>query len=67
MRGIPFRRGVYLTVGVMLVLAMSACSSSDSEDIYGVWISGGPEGLHMSFNEDDSWSVVHPDADPTSP
>jgi hypothetical protein len=51
-RGIPFRRGVYLMVGVMLVLAMSACSSSDSEEIYGVWITGGPEGVHMTFNED---------------
>ena len=51
-------------VGVMLVLAMSACSSSDSEEIYGVWITPGPEGLHMSLNEDGTWSVVHPDADP---
>jgi hypothetical protein len=51
----------------MLVLATSACSSSDSEDIYGVWLTGGPEGVHMSFNEDGSWSVVHPDADPDHP
>jgi hypothetical protein len=62
-----FRRGVYLIIGVMLVLATSACSSSDSEEIYGVWITGGPEGVHMSFNEDGSWSVVHPDADPDRP
>lgn len=62
MRGIQFRWGVYLMVGVMLVLATSACSSSDSEDIYGVWVLGGPEGVHMTFNEDGSWSVVHPDA-----
>jgi hypothetical protein len=67
MRGIRFRRGVYLMVGVMLVLAMSACSSSDSEEIYGVWITPGPEGLHMSFSEDGSWSVVQPDADPDLP
>jgi hypothetical protein len=51
----------------MLVLAMSACSSSDSEEIYGVWITPGAEGLHMSFNEDGTWSVVHPDADPDRP
>ena len=61
MRGIQFRRGVYLIVGVMLVLAMSACSSSDSEEIYGVWITPGDEVLHMSFNEDGTWNVVHPD------
>ena len=44
--------------GVMLVLVMSACSSSDSEEIYGVWITPGDEGLHMSFNEDGSWDVA---------
>jgi hypothetical protein len=49
----------------MFVLAMSACSSSDSEEIYGVWIT--PGGHHMSFNEDGSWSVVLPDADPDRP
>jgi hypothetical protein len=53
--------------GVMLVLATSACSSSDSEEIYGVWISPGAEGLHMSFNEDGTWNVFHPDADPDRP
>jgi hypothetical protein len=53
--------------GVMLVLAMSACSSSDSEEIYGVWISPGDETLHMSLNEDGTWSVVHPDGDPDRP
>jgi hypothetical protein len=47
--------------GVMLVLAMSACSSSDSEEIYGVWITPGSELLHMSFNEDGTWNVVHPE------
>ena len=62
MRGIRFRRDVYLIIGVMLVLATSACSSSDSEEIYGVWIAGGPEGVHMTFKEDGSWSVIHPDA-----
>ena len=64
MRGIRFRRGIYLIIGVMLVLAMSACSSSDSEDIYGVWLTGGPEGVLVSFNEDGSFSVVHPEAGP---
>ena len=49
------------------MLALSACSSSDSEEIYGVWISPGPEGVHMSLNEDGTWSVVHPDADPDRP
>ena len=53
--------------GVMLVLAMSACSSSDSEEIYGVWITPGDELLHMSFNEDGTWNVVHPDGDPDRP
>ena len=57
----------FLMAGAMLILATSACSSSDSEDIYGVWITGGPEGLPMSFNEDGSWSAVHPDADPDLP
>jgi hypothetical protein len=61
MRGMQFRRGVYLIVGVLLVLAMSACSSSDSEDIYGVWITPGDEGLHVSFNEGGSYAVVHPE------
>jgi hypothetical protein len=64
MRGIPSRRGVYLIIGVMLVLATSACSSSDSEDIYGVWVASGSEGILVSFNEDGSWSIVHPDAGP---
>lgn len=62
MRGIQFRRGVYLIIAVMLVLATSACSSSDSEEIYGVWITPGDELLHMSFNEDGTWSVVHPES-----
>jgi hypothetical protein len=53
--------------GVMLVLAMSACSSSDSEEIYGVWITPGSELLHMSFNEDGTWNVIHPDGDPDRP
>jgi hypothetical protein len=67
MRGIQFRRGVYLIIGVMLVLATSACSSSDSEEIYGVWVLGGSEGVHFTFNEDGSWSVIHPDATPDRP
>jgi hypothetical protein len=67
MRGLRFRRGVYLMAGVMLVLAMSACSSSDSEEIYGVWISPSDEGVHMSLNEDGSWSVIHTEGDPDRP
>jgi hypothetical protein len=62
MRGLLFQRGVYLMVGVMLMLAMSACSSSDSEDIYGVWLT--PDNSnHLSFNEDDTWTFSH-QADP---
>jgi len=62
MRGMPFRRGAYLMAGAMLVLATSACSSSDSEDIYGVWLT--PENKNLlSFSEDDTWSFSHP-ADP---
>ena len=61
MGGIPFGRGAYLIAGAMFVLAMSACSSSDSEEIYGVWITPGDH--NMSFNEDGSWFVV-PAADP---
>ena len=58
MRGIPFRRGVYLIAGAMLVLAASACSSSDSGDIYGVWLT--PENSNLlSFDEDDTWSFTH--------
>jgi hypothetical protein len=44
----------------MLVLAMSACSSSDAEDLTGVWITPGSSG-QLSFNEDDSWSFLHPE------
>ena len=57
-----------ITLGLALVLlvATSACSSSESEDLYGAWITPG-ESLHVSFNEDGSWSVVHPDADPDRP
>jgi hypothetical protein len=41
----------------MLVLAMSACSSSDSEDLYGVWLT--PDNSnHLSFNEDDTWTFA---------
>jgi hypothetical protein len=51
----------------MLVLAMSACSSSDSEEIYGVWITPGDELLHFTFNEDGTWSVVNAEGDPDRP
>ena len=55
MRGIPFRRGAYLVAGAMLVLATSACSSSDSETLYGVWLT--PDNSnHVSFNDDDTWT-----------
>ena len=42
------------------MLATSACSSSDSEEIYGVWVGGGGEGVHLTFNEDGSWSAINP-------
>ena len=58
MRGIPFRRGAYLIAGAMLVLATSACSSSNSESLYGVWLTPDNSNL-LSFNEDDTWSFTH--------
>ena len=60
MRAIRFRRGIYLIAGAMLVLATSACSSSDSEGIYGVWLTPDNSNL-LSFNEDDTWSFSHAD------
>jgi hypothetical protein len=62
MRGIPFRRAAYLIAGAMLVLATSACSSSDSEDLYGIWLTPDNSNL-LSFNEDDTWTFSH-QADP---
>ena len=60
MRAIRFQRGAYLIAGAMLVLASSACSSSVSDDIYGVWLT--PDNAnHLSFNEDDTWSFIHRD------
>jgi hypothetical protein len=58
MRGISFQRGAYLIAGAMLVLATSACSSSDSEDLYGVWLTPDNSNL-LSFNEDDTWTFTH--------
>ncbi len=62
MRGMPFRRGASLIAGAMLVLATSACSSSDSEDIYGIWLTPDNSNL-LSLDEDDTWSFSH-QADP---
>jgi hypothetical protein len=62
MREMLFRRSVYLIAGAMLVLATSACSSSDSEDLYGVWLTPDNSNL-LSFNEDDTWTFSH-QADP---
>jgi hypothetical protein len=57
MREMLFRRGVYLIAGAMLVLATSACSSSDSEDLSGVWLT--PDNSNpLSFNEDDTWTFA---------
>jgi hypothetical protein len=47
--------------------ATTPTTQADSEEIYGVWITPGDKGLHFTFNEDGSWSVVHPDADPDRP
>jgi hypothetical protein len=58
MRGIPFRRGAYPIAGAMLVLAASACSSSDSETLYGVWLTPDDSNL-LSFNEGDTWTFTH--------
>ena len=58
MRGIPIRRRAYLVAGALLVLATSACSSSSSENLYGVWLT--PDNSnHLAFNEDDTWSFTH--------
>jgi hypothetical protein len=55
-----FRRAVYMIAGAMLVLATSACSSSNSDNLYGVWLT--PDNSnHLSFNEDDTWSFTHPE------
>ena len=48
---------ITLCLALVLLVATSACSSSESEDLYGVWITPG-ESLRMSFNEDDSWDVA---------
>jgi hypothetical protein len=65
MLGTPFRRGAYLIAGAMLVLATSACSSSSSENIYGVWLT--PDNSnHLSFNEDGTWRFSHAE-DPVDP
>ena len=47
--------------------ATTPTTQADSEEIYGVWITPGDKGLHFTFNEDGTWSVVHPDADPDRP
>ena len=58
MRAKPFRWGAYLIAGAILVLATSACSSSNSASIYGVWLT--PDNSnHLAFNEDDTWSFTH--------
>lgn len=48
---------ITLCLAFVLLVATSACSSSESEDLYGIWITPG-ETNYMSFNEDDSWGVA---------
>ena len=48
---------ITLCLAFVLLVATSACSSSESENLHGVWITP-TESNYMSFNEDDSWSVA---------
>ncbi|MGI9585282.1 MAG: hypothetical protein ACR2N7_06795 [Acidimicrobiia bacterium] len=58
----PIKGELGLIVGVALLLATAACSSSDAEDIHGVWLT--PDNANFLFiNEDDTWSFSH-HADP---
>ena len=47
----------FLMAGAMLILVTSACSSSNSEDIYSVWLT--PDHSNpLSFNEDNTWTFA---------
>ena len=49
---------ITLCLALVLLVATSACSSSESEDIYGVWLT--PDNSnYMEFNEDDTWTFTH--------
>jgi hypothetical protein len=68
----------FAVVVVVGAVALASSTSTDSppattpttqavsEEIYGVWITSGDKGLHMSFNEDGSYAVFHPE-DPDRP
>ena len=53
----------WVTTLVVAGLLLAACGdsgeSSDSEDVYGVWVSPGNSSVLMSFNEDDTWNMTH--------
>ena len=49
---------ITLCLALVLLVATSACSSSESEDLYGVWITPG-NSIYLSLNEDDSWGIAY--------
>ena len=53
---------ITICLAFVLLVATSACSSSESEDLYAVWIT--PGNYYMSFNEDDSWDVARQEGHP---
>lgn len=49
---------ITLCLALVLLAATSACSSSESEDLYDVWITPG-NSIYLSLNEDDSWGIAY--------
>jgi len=49
---------ITLCLALVLLVATSACSSSESDDLYGVWITPG-NSIYMSLNEDNSWGIAY--------
>lgn len=49
---------ITLCLALLLLVAASACSSSESEDLYDVWITPG-NSIYLSLNEDDSWGIAY--------